>query len=167
MWFLPAQFYVTSLFNDEPIAGANYLGFYLDVRRLQEAIARDEVEIYKTADDETYMVIRGDWEALFEGGQSRLDIEDNAFRPLVGYIRTTAYPAGPNAEKDRNRFKVSLNFSELSRSYNNEKTLIVAGRREDFDRVRRGERAVGTLRVIATTDYPINRAITLNYPRGI
>ena len=64
MWFLPAQFYVTSLSNDEPIAGANYLGFYLDFRRLQEAIARDEVEIYKTADDETYVVIRGGWEEL-------------------------------------------------------------------------------------------------------
>ena len=64
MWFLPAQFYVTSLSNDVPIAGANYLGFYLDVRRLQEAIARDEVEVYKTADDESYVAIRGDWEEL-------------------------------------------------------------------------------------------------------
>ena len=166
MWFLPAQFYVTSLFNDEPIAGANYLGFYLDFRRLQEAIARDEVEIYKTADDETYVVIRGGWVELSDSKQSRLDIEDNAFRPLVGYIRTTAYPVMPRAEEDKNRFKVSLNLGEL-RNYYNEETLIIAGRRGAFDRIRRGERAVGTLRVIATTDYPINRAITLNYPRGI
>ena len=72
----------------------------------------------------------------------------------------------PRAEEDKNRFKVSLNLGEL-RNYYNEETLIIAGRRGAFDRIRRGERAVGTLRVIATTDYPINRAITLNYPRGI
>jgi len=45
--------------------------------------------------------------------------------------------------------------------------VIIAGRRLDFDRIRRGERAVGTLRVMATTDYPINPGVTLNYPRGI
>ena len=166
MWFLPAQFYVTSLSNDEPIAGANYLGFYLDFRRLQEAIARDEVEIYKTADDETYVVIRGGWEELSDSKQSRLDIEDNAFRPLVGYIRTTAYPTSPISSTNKNRFKVSLNLAEL-RNYYNEETLIIAGRRQAFDRIRRGERAVGTLRVIATTDYPIDAVVTLNYPRGI
>lgn len=166
MWFLPAQFYVTSLSNDEPIAGANYLGFYLDVRRLQEAIARGEAEVYLTSDGERYVTIRGDWEELSDSKQRRLDIEDNAFRPLVGYIRTTAYPADVIHE-DKNRFKVSLNLLELNKSYNNEETLIIAGRRQAFDRIRRGERAVGTLRIIATTDYPLNRAVTLNYPRGI
>ena len=166
MWFLPGQFYVTSLSNDEPIAGANYLGFYLDVRGLQEAIARDEVEVYKTADDEAYVAIRGDWEELSNSKQSRLDVQDNTFRPLVGYIRTTAYPV-MDTDVDENRFKVSLNLTELNRSYNNEKTLIIAGRQQAFDRIRRGERAVGTLRIIATTDYPINAVVTLNYPRGI
>ena len=110
MWFLPAQFYVTSLSNDEPLAGANYLGFYLDFRRLQEAIARDEVEIYTTADDEAYVSIRGDWEALFEGRQSRLDIEDNAFRPLVGYIRTTAYPCIDRIELNVQQEQVQSEF---------------------------------------------------------
>ena len=172
MWFLPAQFYVTSLSNDEPIAGANYLGFYLDVRRLREAIARDEEEVYLTSDGERYVTIRGDWEELSESKQSRFDIEDNAFRPLVGFIRSSSYPADviPNNAPVRNdgqRFKVSLNLSELNRNYNNEETLIIAGRRQAFDRIRSGERAVGTLRIIATTDYPINAVVTLNYPRGI
>jgi len=166
MWFIPAQFYVTSLSNGEAVAGGNYLGFYLDVRRLQQAIARDEVEVYLTSDGERYVTIRGDWEEFSESRQSRIDIEDNTFRPLVGYIRTTAYPPDVIHE-DENRFKVSLNLLELNKSYNNEETLIIAGRRQAFDRIRRGERAVGTLRIIATTDYPINRAITLNYPRGI
>ena len=166
MWFLPAQFYVTSLSNGEPIAGGNYLGFYLDVQGLQEAITRDEVEVYTTSDGEEYVAIRGDWEEIFESKQSRLDIEDNTFKSLVGYIRTTAYPV-MDTNVDKNRFKVSLNLSQLNRSYNDEKTLIIAERRGAIDRIGRGERAVGTLRVIATTDYPINPAITLNYPRGI
>ena len=164
MWFLPAQFYVTSLSNGEPIAGGNYLGFYLDVQGLQEAITRDEVEVYTTSDGEEYVAIRGDWEEIFESKQSRLDIEDNTFRPLVGYIRTSHFL---DTNVDKNRFKVSLNLNQLNRSYNDERTLIIAERRVAIDRIGRGERAVGTLRVIATTDYPINPAITLNYPRGI
>ena len=168
MWFLPAQFYVTSIYNGEPVAGGNYLGFYLDVRRLQEAITRGEVEVYTTSDDEAYVTIRGDWEEIFQSKQSRLDVEDNSFQPLVGYIRTKQWtPEFSYIDIETARFKVSLNLAELNRSYNNEETLIIAGRRGAFDRIRRGERAVGTLRIIATTDYPINRAITLNYPRGI
>ena len=168
MWFLPAQFYVTSLSNGEPIAGANYLGFYLDIRRLQEAITRNEVEVYTTSDDETYVTIRDDWNELFESKQSRLDVEDNSFRPLVGYIRTTQWtPEYSEIDIETARFKVSLNLAELNKNYNDGETVIIAGRRLDFDRIRRGERAVGTLRVMATTDYPINPGVTLNYPRGI
>ena len=172
MWFLPAQFYVTSIYNGEAVAGGNYLGFFLDVRRLQEAITRGEVEVYKTSDDEEYVAIRGDWEELSESKKSRLDIEDNAFRPLVGYIRTTQWtPEYSEIDIETARFKVSLNLNQINRSGGLEntdgKTLIIAGRRGDFDRIRRGERAVGTLRIIATTDYPINPAVTINYPRGI
>ena len=168
MWFLPAQFYVTSVSDGEAVAGGNYLGFYIDVRRLQQDIASGEVEVYTTSDGETYVTIRGDWNELFESKQSRIDVEDNSFRPLVGYIRTTQWtPEFSYIDTETATFKVSLNLTMLNRIYNDGETVIIAGRRLDFDRIRRGERAVGTLRVMATTDYPINRAITLNYPRGI
>ena len=86
MWFLPARLYITTMSEGQPIAGGNYLGFYVDIQRLQQSIDTGEVSTYITSDGEQYVNIRGSWEELLESKEYRIDSE-NTFQPLVGYLR--------------------------------------------------------------------------------
>ena len=42
MWYLPARFYVTTM-SGQPIAGGNYVGFYVDIQRLQQSVDTGEL----------------------------------------------------------------------------------------------------------------------------
>ena len=165
MWFLPARFYITTMSEGQPIAGGNYLGFYVDIQRLQQNIATGEVSTYITSDGEQYVNIRGSWEELFESKEYRIDSE-NTFQPLVGYLRRRSEVNNMMAWRPSSKlFTLSLRLETLY-EFSNGNTVIIAGRRQAFDRVKEGERAVVTLKVIGTSDLPIQSTVSINYPRG-
>ena len=167
MWFLPARFYITTMSEGQPIAGGNYVGFYVDIQRLQQSIDAGEVSTYITSDGEEYVNIRGRWEELSESKEYRIASE-NTFQPLVGYLRgripPTTYAGG--GFYFAQRFTVNLRLETLYDGFANDNTVIIAGRSGAFDRVKEGERAVATLNVIGTSDMPIQPTVSINYPRG-
>ena len=166
MWYLPARFYVTTMSEGQPIAGGNYVGFYVDIQRLQQSVDTGELDTIATSDGEEYVTIRGSWEELSDSKEYRIDSEQT-FRPLVGYLRGRIPPAEfGSGFYSAQRFTVNLRLQTLYDWFENGNTVIIAGRSGAFDRVRRGERAVATLNVIGTSDLPIQPTVSINYPRG-
>ena len=172
MWYLPARFYVTTMSDGRPIAGENYLGFYVDVRRLKQSVDTGELRVVTSSDGEQYVIIRGSWEELLESKQYRIDSSgylgsQGTFRPLVGYLRARVPPSDfGSGFYSSERFTVSLRLETLYDWFENATTVIIAGRSQAFDRVKMGERAVATLNIIDTSDMPIQPTVSINYPRG-